>query len=104
MAALDIERFSRQLVLGEIGAAGQARLEAARVRVDAPSGGAGLAAETARRYLAAAGVQVVDGACELVFTASEVAGPAEAMLAGAALAADAMKRVLGVGAPLEALP
>jgi hypothetical protein len=45
-------RFARQLALPEVGAAGQERLVAARAAVV----GDGLAAETAARYLAAAGV------------------------------------------------
>jgi hypothetical protein len=45
-------RFARQLALPEIGPAGQERLGAARVAIV----GGGLAAETAARYLAAAGV------------------------------------------------
>ena len=45
-------RFARQLALPEIGPAGQERLAAARAAIV----GEGLAAETAARYLAAAGV------------------------------------------------
>jgi hypothetical protein len=45
-------RFARQLALPEVGAAGQERLLAARAAIV----GDGLAAETAARYLAAAGV------------------------------------------------
>jgi sulfur-carrier protein adenylyltransferase/sulfurtransferase len=45
-------RFARQLALPEVGAAGQERLAAARAVIV----GDGLAAETAARYLAAAGV------------------------------------------------
>jgi hypothetical protein len=49
---LQIERYSRQIVLREIGAAGQARLLDARVAI----AGTGIAAERALGYLAAAGV------------------------------------------------
>jgi adenylyltransferase/sulfurtransferase len=51
-------RFARQIALPEVGAAGQERLLAARAAIV----GDGLAAETAARYLAAAGV----GALRLV--------------------------------------
>jgi hypothetical protein len=52
MNAAAATRFARQLALPEVGPAGQERLLRARVAVV----GAGLAAETAARYLAAAGV------------------------------------------------
>ena len=55
MDVATITRFARQLALPEVGSAGQARLVAARVAVV----GDGLAAETAARYLAAAGVGVL---------------------------------------------
>jgi hypothetical protein len=58
MNAASVTRFARQLALPEVGSAGQERLGAARVVVV----GEGLAAETAARYLAAAGV----GALRLV--------------------------------------
>ena len=48
-----LQRYSRQLLLPEIGGAGQERLLAARVEVE----GEGVAAETLRAYLAAAGVE-----------------------------------------------
>ncbi|HVZ89993.1 MAG TPA: ThiF family adenylyltransferase [Polyangia bacterium] len=47
-----VARFSRQIALPDVGPEGQARICAARVLV----AGAGLAAETAATYLAAAGV------------------------------------------------
>jgi hypothetical protein len=52
MDAATATRFARQLALPEIGPEGQARLHAARVALV----GRDLAAETAARYLAAAGV------------------------------------------------
>jgi hypothetical protein len=52
MNAATVTRFARQLALPEVGPAGQERLVAARAAVV----GDGLAAETAARYLAAAGV------------------------------------------------
>lgn len=54
-----VQRFSRQIVLPEVGPPGQRAWEAARVRVD----GAGAAAEAARTWLAAAGVQIVHEGC-----------------------------------------
>ncbi len=50
-----VERYSRQIVLPEIGPLGQARLLASRVTV----AGHGVAAERAVAYLAAAGVGVI---------------------------------------------
>jgi hypothetical protein len=52
MNAASVTRFARQLALPEVGSAGQERLCASRAVVV----GEGLAAETAARYLAAAGV------------------------------------------------
>jgi hypothetical protein len=52
MDVATVTRFARQLALPEVGSAGQERLVAARAVVV----GDGLAAETAARYLAAAGV------------------------------------------------
>jgi molybdopterin/thiamine biosynthesis adenylyltransferase len=54
MNAEGVRRYARQIALPEIGPAGQQRLAAARVAVVAH--GAALAAETAARYLGAAGV------------------------------------------------
>jgi hypothetical protein len=57
MDAAAVRRFSRQIALPEIGPDGQQRLGAARVAVvDSSGGGADLSAETAARYLTAAGV------------------------------------------------
>lgn len=50
-----IRRYARQILLREVGGAGQARLLAGRVVV----GGVGVAAEEAATYLAAAGVGAV---------------------------------------------
>ena len=52
MNLAEVQRFSRQLALPEVGPQGQARICAARVLVV----GAGLAAETAATYLRAAGI------------------------------------------------
>ena len=56
-----VERFSRQLVLREVGAAGQQTWLRSRVCVL----GEGIAARAARTWLAAAGVGVGDGGTEL---------------------------------------
>jgi hypothetical protein len=56
-----IERYSRQLILPEVGPGGQERLAAARIAVI----GAGVAAERAVAYLAAAGVGWIAAAPEL---------------------------------------
>ncbi len=53
----DIDRYSRQILLSEIGGRGQERLLKSRVLVD----GANPAAEHARLLLARAGVAVADG-------------------------------------------
>ncbi|MCA9315858.1 MAG: hypothetical protein KDB73_10235, partial [Planctomycetes bacterium] len=52
---LDLERYARQVVLPEVGLAGQRRLLSAEVVVE----GHGLTARVAARYLAAAGVRVL---------------------------------------------
>ena len=62
MNAATVTRFARQLALPEVGPAGQERLGASRAVIV----GDGLAAETAARYLAAAGV----GTLRLVVEAS----------------------------------
>src|SRR5450432_2955816 len=69
MNAATVTRFARQLALPEVGPAGQERLGAARAVVV----GDGLAAETAARYLAAAGVgalRIVGGEASLSWDAA----------------------------------
>jgi len=58
---LQIERYSRQIVLPEVGAEGQLRLLAARVAI----AGTGVAAERVLAYLAAAGVGTIEAAPSL---------------------------------------
>jgi len=56
-----VERYSRQIILAEIGPVGQARLLAARVAIV----GQGAAAERALAYLAAAGVGTITAPVEI---------------------------------------
>lgn len=79
-------RYGRQVLLAEVGAAGQERLLAARVLVR----GKGRAAEEARTYLRAAGVRVEvdpapDAAVLEVPGDSRLAGAWEALRAAVAL-------------------
>lgn len=98
----EIERYQRQVLLPEWGAAGQERVRAARVEVR----GRGDAAEIARLYLAGAGVGgvttvmrdaplalVVDGA---PVVAASGDGEAERIALGAACAVEALKAILGL--------
>jgi hypothetical protein len=104
-AAHDMQRFARHLLLAEIGAAGQARLCAARVRI--PDGSDARAARVARDYLERAGLEVAASAQDAVDVAHveavrSLAGRAEleeaaAALAGAFAAVEAIKAVLGAG-------
>lgn len=57
MSEADVERYARQIVIPEVGVAGQERLLASRVLVL----GRGPGAEAARRYLEAAGVSTTEG-------------------------------------------
>jgi molybdopterin/thiamine biosynthesis adenylyltransferase len=95
----EIDRFARQLVLSEWGAAGQERVRAARLRVV----GAGAAAAAAARYLEAAGVGRVeradggDGATVTIVDGSSVhARSAERVAEGCAIAVEALKAILGL--------
>jgi len=105
-------RYARQVLLAEIGEAGQLRLCGARVRVGRESdrGAAGVATD----YLVRAGLEATGDAAarELVLpdssTLQALAGSrsfehAAAALAGAFGAVEAIKAVLGAGVP-GALP
>jgi hypothetical protein len=99
-ASIDAERFVRQLLLPEIGEAGQARLGASRAAL----GGPGAVNEVASRYACAAGVAAIDpGPIDVaVLAPAEVAahpGP-RAVLAGARAALAAIRE--GVGLPPRA--
>ncbi|HEX2571059.1 MAG TPA: ThiF family adenylyltransferase [Polyangia bacterium] len=92
----EIERYSRQILLPEWGAAGQERLRAARIEV----AGAGLCAEMAVRYLGAAGVGALRVATEEQAALVRALNPHVAIEAGAAqlpTAADAAAAVQGEG-------
>ena len=108
MDPLARRRFARQLLLAEIGEAGQARLCASRVKV--ADGADAQAAETARAYLDRAGLQVVDDgeALEAAVPSADAIGalardeeqrPAAAALAGAFAAVEAMKVALSLERP-----
>lgn len=101
-------RFARHLLLPEIGADGQARLGASRVR--AAPGADPRATALAYAYLARAGLAIADdGAafeCADAATVSRLAGAprheaAAAALAGAFAAVEAIKRTLALGEPGE---
>jgi len=90
----EIERYSRQILLPEWGAAGQERLRAARIEV----AGAGPCAEIAGRYLGAAGVGALRVATEEQAALVRALNPHVAVEAGAApLPADAAAAVQGEG-------
>jgi hypothetical protein len=107
----DKAKYARQILLTELGAAGQERLGATRVQL--VSDADPRAAEVARAYLERAGVgahaQGVDQAASVVAIAStgriaQVAGdPAledcAAWLLGALAAVEAIKSASGVGTP-----
>lgn len=112
MEPLARRRFARQLLLAEIGEAGQARLCASRVRITA--GADAQAAETARTYLERAGLPVVDDGAAIeanvpssvaigALARNEAQRPAAAALAGAFAAVEAMKAALALDRP-GALP
>lgn len=87
-------RFLRQVLLPEIGAAGQIRIEAARAAV----GGAGLAGEIAERYARGAGFAGIDpGRIDLDALAPLAVireGAPRAVLAGSRAALAAMRAVV----------
>jgi hypothetical protein len=99
-ATYDPERFLRQVLLPEIGPAGQARLAGARADV----GGAGLAHDVAARYARAAGVgHVAAGHVDVdALAPGEVCAheAPRAVLAGARAALAAVRA--GVGLPARA--
>ena len=94
-----VERYSRQLILPEVGPGGQERLGAARVAVV----GTGLAAERVVAYLAAAGVgwiaaaPAVHGACDPAqpdLTVVPLAAAADVALDAAVVAGEDVERVV----------
>lgn len=114
MLSLDeIERYQRQMLLPEWGAAGQERVRAARVEVR----GEGYAAEVARRYLVGAGVGAVTMAASTSPEALAVLvegkpvvmardrADVDRVALGAACAVEALKALLGLSHRAEvALP
>ena len=112
LAELDRVRYARHLLLPEIGAGGQERLNAARVRVS-PAADEGAGA-VAREYLARAGVQVAPEGEHLVELPGgeavlSLAGSPELLeaaraLAGALAAVETVKAVLQLGEPLKQAP
>ena len=88
-------RYARQLALPEVGAAGQERLVAARAAIV----GDGLAAETAARYLAAAGV----GTLRLLGDAPTTAWDAELRASNPDVALEHAPRPTDGAAWMEAL-
>jgi hypothetical protein len=91
----DIRRFSRQILLREVGGRGQLALRAARECV--PPGPAG---DVCARYLFAAGVGTVNRApIGTSVTVAAARDASDAWLAGAFAAVEAQKRILGVGTP-----
>jgi hypothetical protein len=87
-------RFVRQILLPEIGEAGQRRIGAASAAVSGP----GLAGEVAARYAEAAGFgAVVPGPIDLAALAPEAlcaSAPAREVLAGARAALAAIHRAI----------
>ncbi len=101
-------RFARQLLLGEIGDAGQERLLVARFRRGV--GGDPEAYAVAAEYLERAGCSVGEAGDEVNLPAAisidRMAGSPElrasaALIAGAFAATEHLKKVLGVGLPRE---
>ena len=93
---MDMQRFVRQVLLPEIGEAGQRRLDAAAAAV----GGAGLAHEVAARYAEGAGFgAVVAGAIDVAALApADVVqnDAARELLAGSRAALAELRRAIGI--------
>jgi hypothetical protein len=87
--------FARQILLREIGEEGQARLCAARVWLE----GDPRAVEVARDYLERAGVTVAPDGVALLIEGAAGRDDAAAVLAGAFTAVEAIKAIVGAGAP-----
>ncbi len=110
-----IRRYSRQILLREVGGAGQKRLAAATVAV----AGEGAAVKVCALYLAAAGVGTLlshadltraravnpelrvaaAGPPDLVVEAGHAISPADAWVQGAFAAIEALKRILALHPP-----
>ncbi|MFO0741291.1 MAG: hypothetical protein U0270_35675 [Labilithrix sp.] len=93
-----MSRFTRQIRLVDVGEAGQARLEAARVAPRTE----GFARSVEETYLRAAGVGLGPGAPAAGSTAPDLGlrhAAAREVADGAYAALVAMRRVLGVGGP-----
>ncbi len=91
LSAEAIEAYSRQLLLPEIGGAGQARLCGARVCIE----GEGVVAQTARTYLLASGVNLHEDGVRSV-AERDTGRPADDFFVGSLLAASIMKMILGI--------
>ncbi len=107
MSSRVARRYLRQAQLPEVGIAGQARIEAAWVRVEVD----GLAAEVASRYLRGAGAQLgAEGALEGALPHAAGApgalglapGP-ESVARGALAALTALRAILGLGGATDTL-
>lgn len=102
-----IRLYARQVILRELGQAGQARLCASRVTL---TPGHTPAALVARDYLQRAGVQVVDDATATAVALAEPAQLEPALracadwLLGAFSAVETIKQLAGVGTPAAHVP
>lgn len=112
LSAADRRRYARQVLLTEIGVAGQARLLQSAVASPMGEDADPRAVEVALDYLRRAGVGVDDRGVPIALPGSEalraLAGRPElyeaaAALSGAFAAVEAIKRTLGAGEP-GALP
>lgn len=97
----DCARFLRQMLLAEVGEAGQARLAAAVADVGAPSeGGPALAHDVASRYARGAGFARVEAGAvdvdELAPLAMARVAAAREVLAGSRAALASMRSALGL--------
>jgi hypothetical protein len=112
LSASERERYARQLLLTEVGVAGQERLCAAQVAL--PMDASARAADVACSYLERAGVRVEpaavsgqgplrvalpDDAAVAALAGDPRLHDAAAWLAGAFAAVEVMKQALGVGTP-----